>query len=394
MLQSKLSFKAIEGHKKYLGLPTYLGSSKKHIFSIIQDKVWKKLKRWKGGYLSQAGQEILIKSIAHAIPTYAMECFILPSSILKEIEKMCLNFFCSQRNNEHKTAWVAWEKLNFSKRDGGLGMRDLSVFNKAMLAKQVCRLLNKPNSLMSKTLKQKYFPNCELMEAKVNTNVSYTWRSLMSARGVIARGARKLVGNGNTVEIWKDPWVPNLPNFKALQRLHLPDDAPKLVAELFCNGEWDQDRLREHFSAWEVREILKIPVAHQGVEDGWTWHFTKNGEFSVRSASCLLEETTGPTTLTIPNKTTWSLLWYARVPPKIKHFGWRSLHNGLPVCYNLKRRGICSSDVCPVRGEFSESSAHALIFCIHAKNVWYLSPLRLAAERIISFLSLTGAILY
>uniref|UniRef100_A0A803LYN7 Uncharacterized protein n=1 Tax=Chenopodium quinoa TaxID=63459 RepID=A0A803LYN7_CHEQI len=97
---------------------------------------------------------------------------------------------------------------------------------------------------------------------------------------------------------------------QALQRLHLPDDAPKLVAELFCNGEWDQDRLREHFSAWEVREILKIPVAHQGVEDGWTWHFTKNGEFLVRSAyhaELSARRDNRATTSTIPNKTTWSL---------------------------------------------------------------------------------------
>lgn len=34
LLKMKLSFKDVEGHDKYLGLPTYIGSSKKNIFQI------------------------------------------------------------------------------------------------------------------------------------------------------------------------------------------------------------------------------------------------------------------------------------------------------------------------------------------------------------------------
>lgn len=72
----KLSFKAVEEHDRYLGLPTYIGSSKKKIFQVIQEKVVKKLKGWKEGYLSQAGLEVLIKAIACAIPTYAMHVLL------------------------------------------------------------------------------------------------------------------------------------------------------------------------------------------------------------------------------------------------------------------------------------------------------------------------------
>ena len=79
LLQMKLSFKAVEGHEKYLGLPTYLGSSKKRVFQTMKDRIWKKLKGWFED-LSQAGREVLIKSIAQAIPTYAMQCFNIPVS--------------------------------------------------------------------------------------------------------------------------------------------------------------------------------------------------------------------------------------------------------------------------------------------------------------------------
>lgn len=47
MLLSKLNFQAVEEHKKYLGLPTFVGRSKKVVFQVIQDRVWKKVKGWK-----------------------------------------------------------------------------------------------------------------------------------------------------------------------------------------------------------------------------------------------------------------------------------------------------------------------------------------------------------
>lgn len=39
MLQSKLTFTAVVEHEKYLGLPMYIGKSKKPVFQVIQDRV-------------------------------------------------------------------------------------------------------------------------------------------------------------------------------------------------------------------------------------------------------------------------------------------------------------------------------------------------------------------
>lgn len=168
-----------------------LEGSKKWVFRSIQEWIQKKLKGWKEGFLSQVGREVLIKAIGQAIPTYAMQCFNIPMSILNEVEKLCRNFFLGQKDEERKMAWVYWEKICGSERDGGLGMRNLEVFNKAMLAKQAWRILKYMTSLMVKVLKNKYFPKSTLMEVMVSPQASYMWKSILSARKLLGRGCTR-----------------------------------------------------------------------------------------------------------------------------------------------------------------------------------------------------------
>lgn len=61
-----LAMKHVEKHKKYLGIPTIAGRSKKFIFSEISDRIWKKLQGWKG---SRTGKEVLLKAVFQAIPS-------------------------------------------------------------------------------------------------------------------------------------------------------------------------------------------------------------------------------------------------------------------------------------------------------------------------------------
>jgi len=69
------------GSKKYLGLPSMVGRNKKSIFNYIKDRIWKKCQSWSAKSLSRAGKEVLIKSVAQAIPSYCMGAFLIPTSL-------------------------------------------------------------------------------------------------------------------------------------------------------------------------------------------------------------------------------------------------------------------------------------------------------------------------
>ena len=93
---------AIRQFEKYLGMPAFVGRAKKQSFIYIKERVWKKLQGWKEKLLSQAGREVLIKSMIQAIPTYSMSCFKLPKGLIKDIEAMIRKFWWGYSGDSRK----------------------------------------------------------------------------------------------------------------------------------------------------------------------------------------------------------------------------------------------------------------------------------------------------
>ena len=101
----------VSNHSKYLGLPFIIGRSKKLVFAEIKEKVGMKLVGWKGKLLSMRGNEVLIKAVAQAIPTYTMSCFQLPKSLYEDLEKLMRSFWWGQKHQETEMAWVGWKTM-------------------------------------------------------------------------------------------------------------------------------------------------------------------------------------------------------------------------------------------------------------------------------------------
>ncbi|GAA0177581.1 hypothetical protein LIER_42143 [Lithospermum erythrorhizon] len=83
----------ITSHGTYLGLPTTIGASKKAIFNSIIDRVKAKVVDWKLRLLSKVGREFFIKSVLQAIPTYTMQCFLLPIQTCNAINAILAKYW-------------------------------------------------------------------------------------------------------------------------------------------------------------------------------------------------------------------------------------------------------------------------------------------------------------
>lgn len=91
-----------------------------------------------------------------------------------------------------------------------MGFRDLISFNKAILAKQIWKIIKKPDSLVARTLKAGYFKHSDIMDATLGSNPTYIWRSLLWSRDIIEKGIIWNVGNGEIINARKNRWIPRL----------------------------------------------------------------------------------------------------------------------------------------------------------------------------------------
>lgn len=135
-------------------MPSQTGRNKSSTtFNQIRDKVRKVLSGWKEKMFSLGRKEVLIKAIVQVISVYTMNCFRIHNGICKEIDRICTNFWWGTMGEKNKNHWMAWRKMCLSKEVEGMGFREISVFNRTMLAKQSWRLIRNPYSLLFKVLR-------------------------------------------------------------------------------------------------------------------------------------------------------------------------------------------------------------------------------------------------
>ena len=134
-LANILGFHPLWGNSKYLVLPFIFSKRKSSYLNSVIQRVESMLASWKGHCLSQAGRGVFAKSVAMAIPAYALSVIPLQKHLCNKIDTTIRNFWWGANDDKNKLVLKSWISIHRSKDLGALGFRSMENINKIFLSK-------------------------------------------------------------------------------------------------------------------------------------------------------------------------------------------------------------------------------------------------------------------
>lgn len=229
--------------------------------------------------------------MVQAIPTYTIGVFRLPKALCSKLNSMMAQFWWGSKPNERSLSWMKWEKMGRSKFRGGMGFRDLETFNLGLLANQGWRFLHASDSLVSRSMKEKYYPNKSFMQARLGSRPSYAWRNIFQAWEVLEKGLVWRVGNGEQIHIWGDKWLPTPSTFAIQYPIRVFPSSAWLVDLIDRDsGWWNVDLIRTIFNPGEAEVLYGLVLSPLKQSDKLVWNETTSSLFTVKSAYHLAQQ--------------------------------------------------------------------------------------------------------
>jgi hypothetical protein len=134
--------------------------------------------------------------------------------------------------------------------------------------------------------------------------------------------------------------------------------------------EWDEQLIRTHLYPHDAEEVLKVRLTERAEEDFIVWHFERSGVFTVKSAYRLAMDSDpdarraeGSSSSPDGSRSLFKQIWSANLPPKVRIFAWKLMHEGLATQLNRERCTLAKDATCEICGREDESAYHAVIRC-------------------------------
>ncbi|GJV28011.1 hypothetical protein Tco_1384459 [Tanacetum coccineum] len=170
------------------------------------EKVEARINDWKNKSLSIVGRLQLVQYVIASMHVFWASVFILPMRILLDIEQLMRSFLWCQGSMRNGKAKVAWNVVCLPKDEGGLGIRRLGFFNKALMSVHVWNLLTKKTSLWVQWVHLYKIKDRNFWDIPCRGNMTWGWRKILQLRPCIREFLWHKIGDGANTSIWFDRW--------------------------------------------------------------------------------------------------------------------------------------------------------------------------------------------
>ncbi|XP_074306120.1 uncharacterized protein LOC141641352 [Silene latifolia] len=208
LLQSYSTFSKATGLKisvaksnaYFRGIPDQLKQDILSVSGFAEGKLPFKIHGYGAKKFSYAGRLVLVKAVLTTLHSYWASLFVLPKGILAKVEATCRNFLWDNCADCHRVPLVAWDTVCRPKVEGGLGIKNLELMNKALIGKLVNWIAEDKDTIWVKWVKNNHLKGQTWLQYKPSTNTSWVWRRICRVKQDLAadytNGAWDIQGAG------------------------------------------------------------------------------------------------------------------------------------------------------------------------------------------------------
>ena len=318
--------------------------------------------------MSFAGRLLLIKTVITGITTFWCSTFILSQACVKRINSLCGVFLWKGDIEEHHSAKVSWEVVTKSKREGGLRIKNLKIWNKACCLKLIWLLFFQAGSVWVAWFKEEVLDGClnNLWITVPHRRFSWQVNKLLKLSRSIYNWIKMKVQNGHSCRFWSDNWseygcLRSYLNINSNSRLGIPSEAT--LASLYQDNRW---RIPAARSEALVNIHILLTTTHLNeLEDYYEWEV--DGKKSTAYSTGLIYEKLCDEGVTVP----WvSTVWNKGGIPRHSFLSWLFVLNRCPTKDRILGWGLQTDPNCLLCNLSTESRNHLFFDCNFAWCIW------------------------
>ncbi|CAN0915835.1 hypothetical protein LINGRAHAP2_LOCUS29340 [Linum grandiflorum] len=114
-----------------------------------------------------------------------MSIFVLPQSIIKQVEALCSHFVWNSGETDVRKARVSWRNLAFPVREGGVGIRDLRWWNVACTSRHLWSILLCSGSIWVAWVSTYRLRGADVWGHSPRASSSWVWKKIMWCRSFL-----------------------------------------------------------------------------------------------------------------------------------------------------------------------------------------------------------------